>query len=238
MKHKTQHKNPDCSNCAVRASSIFCELEQRFLDTTPHKKKCNVYRKGDTIFYEDNHPLGIYCIYNGKAKLSKTNEYGKEQIIRLAKEGDVLGYRSLISGESYNATATALEDCSICFIPQDMFLEFLKDSKNLFLQVTQLLADDLKTAENHVAALAQKSVRERVADTILMLSTFYGLEEDSQTIKAILSREDLANLVGTATESVIRMLSEFKNEKLIALPSRKIKILNINKIKEIAHQYD
>jgi CRP/FNR family transcriptional regulator len=217
---------------------VFCELEHSLLDNANEKKKCNTYKKGDTIFYEENHPMGLFCVFNGKAKVFKTNDQGKEQIVRLAKEGDVLGYRALISGEPYNASAVALEDCRICFIPQNAFLGFLKESKNLFVQITSLLSNDLKSAENQMASLSQKSVRERVADTLLMLRTFYGVENDGKTLKSNLSREDLANIVGTATESLIRMLSEFKNEGLIDLNNKKITIVNLEKLKKVAHQFN
>jgi len=231
-------KNPDCHECPVRSMGVFCELEHSLLDNANEKKKCNTYKKGDTIFYEENHPMGLFCVFNGKAKVFKTNDQGKEQIVRLAKEGDVLGYRALISGEPYNASAVALEDCRICFIPQNAFLGFLKESKNLFVQITSLLSNDLKSAENQMASLSQKSVRERVADTLLMLRTFYGVENDGKTLKSNLSREDLANIVGTATESLIRMLSEFKNEGLIDLNNKKITIVNLEKLKKVAHQFN
>ncbi len=235
MQHQ---KNPDCHECTVRCMGVFCELENNLLDTANDKKKCNTYKKGDTIFYEENHPMGLFCVFNGKAKIFKTNDQGKEQIVRLAKEGDVLGYRALISGESYNASAVALEDCRICFIPQNAFVGFLKESKNLFVQITSLLSNDLKSAENQMASLSQKSVRERVADTLLMLRTFYGVENDGKTLKSNLSREDLANIVGTATESLIRMLSEFKSEGLIDLSNKKITIANLEKLKRVAHQFN
>jgi CRP/FNR family transcriptional regulator len=101
-----------------------------------------------------------------------------------------------------------------------------------------LLSNDLKSAENQMASLSQKSVRERVADTLLMLRTFYGVENDGKTLKSNLSREDLANIVGTATESLIRMLSEFKNEGLIDLNNKKITIVNLEKLKKVAHQFN
>ncbi|MCB0832742.1 MAG: Crp/Fnr family transcriptional regulator [Bacteroidetes bacterium] len=201
-------------------------------------KAGNWYKKGQNVFFEGNRPAGLYCLNKGKVKVFKLGYEGKEQIIRLAKEGDILGYRALISGESYTASATALEDCQICFIPKSIFFSIMGANSELSMRMMHLLAHDLKSAENHVAEMAQKSVRERLAETLLMLKENYSEEENNGVIGVSLSREDLANLVGTATETIIRLLSDFKDERLIDLSGRKIKILNQNALVKTARVYD
>ncbi|TAF64265.1 MAG: Crp/Fnr family transcriptional regulator [Cytophagales bacterium] len=229
---------PNCETCPVRHKDIFSNLEKQYLSEISERKNCNLYKKGSIIFYENNQPLGLYAIFNGKVKVFKTSESGKEQILRLVREGDVLGYRSLISGEPYEVSAMAIEDTRVCFIPKGLFLSTLQQSGNLSQKLIEMLSQDLKLAEDRITQMAQKTVKERVAETILMLKGYYGIEEDNQTIKVSLSREDLANLVGTATETLIRSLSEFKSHKVIDIQGKKIIILNNKLLEEIANNFD
>lgn len=228
-------KTPHCKECEVRGECLFSTLESCHLDKVSDAKNINFYKKGSVIFHENNYPLGLYGIYKGKAKLYKTSEMGKEHILKLAKEGDTLGYRALISSEKYEVSAMALEDCYVCFIPKNLFLETLKISPKLTDNVMNLLTGDLRVAEEKIADLAQKTVKERVAETIISLKNFYGLDKDEKTINVTLSREDLANLVGTATETLIRSLSEFKKNKIIELKGKKIIIQNLKLLSSIAN---
>jgi len=201
-------------------------------------KGCNFHKKGQVLFYEGNTPTGLYCMNRGKVKLYKTDEFGKVQIVRLAKEGDVLGYRALLTEEPYSGTAEVLEDASICFIPRDSFFRLLKDNPAFSLRVIQLMGHELGKAEERELSLSRKPVRERMAETILMLEEFYGFEEDGKTLRGAMTREDLANIVGTATETVIRLLSEMKAEEIIDLDKKKIKILNRGALVKTANVFD
>ncbi len=236
MNAQVQHQ--DCEVCYVRGKCIFSTVEKCHLEEISGQKSINLYKKGSTIFHENNYPLGLYGIFSGKVKIYKTAETGKEHILNLAREGSVLGYRSLIAGEKYEVSAAAIEDCQICFVPKQLFLEILHKSHNLTSSVMEILSGDLKAAEGKVADMAQKTVKERVAETILMLKQFYGLENDEKTINVSLSREDIANLVGTATETLIRSLSEFKKKKVIDLKGKKIAILNQKLLERLANNFD
>lgn len=196
------------------------------------------FRKGQVIFGEGAHPLGLYCVNNGKIKLSHRGEDGKEQIVRLSKEGDVLGYRALLTNERYNATAIALDDTEICFIPRDTFFNVLKNNPDLSFEIIKMLSTELRKAEDRITDLAQKPVRERMAEGLLFLKETYGFEADGSTINIILSREDIANLVGTATETAIRLLSEFKNDKIVEFIGKKIRILDYERLVRTARLYD
>ncbi|MCX7877254.1 MAG: Crp/Fnr family transcriptional regulator [Ignavibacteria bacterium] len=229
---------PECTECRSRLKSVFCELSRDEAGDITSEKSCSFYKKGQLIFSEGNRPLGLYCINKGKVKVFQIGEEGKEQILRLAKEGDILGYRALISGEVYSASASALEEAVICFIPKTKFYELIRSSSSLAEKLMQTLSHDLKEAEHRLVALAQKPVRERMAEMILTLKEFYGTTEDGNTINAQFSREEMANFVGTATETAIRILSDFKNEKLISFDGRKIKILNLQGLLKAAHIYD
>ena len=198
-------------------------------------KSCMSFKKGQIIFNEGGHPLGIFCVNNGKVKVAHTGQDGKEQIIRMAKQGDMLGYRAMLSAERYNASAVALDDTEVCFIPRDTFFTVLKSSQHLSLEVIKLLATELRKAENNMTDLAQKPVRERTAEALLFLKETYGFEEDGATINVVLSREDIANLVGTATETAIRLLSEFKHDRIVEFVGKKIKILDMKKLVRTAN---
>lgn len=234
---KTQVELPVCDECRSRLGNVFCTLTAIQTAELETEKNCSVYKKGQIIFNEGNKPSGVFCVNKGKIKIYQTGEEGKEQILRLAKEGDVLGYRSLISGEPYSGTAAVMEDATVCFIPKRTFFEFLHTNSDLSSQMMQLLSHDLKEAESRLTALAQKPVRERMAEALLMLYEFYGTDADGN-INAVISREDIANIVGTATETTIRILSDFKSEKIIELIGKRIKVSNHPGLLKTAHVYD
>lgn len=223
-----------CEECSSRLLSIFCDLKPRQLDILSSNKSGNVYKKGQFIFTEGNRPMGLFCIHKGKVKIFKVGLDGKEQIVRLAKNSEVIGYRSLISGEMYQASASALEESVICFIPKNIFFELLQSNPDLSMNVVRLISNDLRRAERRISDMAQKTVKERLAETLLMLKEFGGFEKDNKTIDLSLTREDLANIVGSATAHTIRLLIEFKNARLIDLKGRKIKILNARALSDIA----
>jgi CRP/FNR family transcriptional regulator len=170
--------------------------------------------------------------------MSHLGDDGKEQIIRLVKAGDILGYRALLSGERYSASAEALEDTQVCFIPRDLFVKILKLDSNLAFEMMKLLSDELHRAEVKLTHLAQKPIRERLAETLLFIKETYGYEADGVTLNVRLSREDIANLVGTATESAIRLLSEFKKDGMIDLEGKKIKIIHPKELLRTANIQD
>lgn len=199
-------------------------------------KSCSHFKKGQNIFYEGNIPLGIHCISQGVVKLVRTNHDGKEQILRFAQAGDFLGYRALIADEPLVATAICVEDTVACFIPKKVFMEVLDENPLVSKQLLKALCHDLGVVEERVQSLAQKSVRERLAETLLFLQTTFKSDEKTDEIISItLPREDIANIVGTATETVIRLLSEFKSDKLIELEGKKIRILNKSSLEKISH---
>jgi len=229
---------PSCESCRSRIDSVFCNLSEDDLANLSKQKHCNYYQKGQTVFTEGNTPSGLYCVNNGKIKISHFGFEGKEQIIRLAKDGDILGYRALISGESYSATATVFEESKICFIPKELFFDLLKTNSEITKGVMLLLASELKDAENKITNLAQKPVIERLAEALLMLKEYYGYGDDDNSLNITITREEIANIVGTATETAIRLLSELKKEGIIELSGKKITILKNSSLIKLANLYD
>ena len=231
-------KNSECAHCAKRFSNLFCHTEYDVLEEINIEKVCSTYKKGEYIFKEGSRPHGVYCVNYGKIKLSKMGDDGKEQITRLVKAGDPLGYRALLSADSYSSSAIAIEDSGVCFIPKDLFMGILQKDSTLALEMMRLLSDDLRKAELQITHLAQKPVRERVAEALLFIKETYGFEEDGKTIAAMFSREDIANIVGTATETAIRLLSEMNKDKIILLNGKKITITDLPKLIKTANLTD
>lgn len=228
----------DCLHCAKRFTNIFCNPAYDSVEEINEEKICTTYKKGEVIFKENTNAHGVFCVNSGKLKLSKRGDDGKEQIIRLAKPGDPMGYRSLLGGDRYNASAVALEDSNVCFISKEIFLKILKKDSTLSLEMMRMLSDDLKKAENKITHLAQKPVRERLAEALLFIKETYGFEADGKTIDASFTREDIANIVGTATETAIRLLSELNKDEIIKLKGKKIEILSLEKLVQVAHIMD
>ncbi len=227
----------DCKTCDAKSVSFLSYCTQEELDIVSAAKSCSHFKKGQSIFYEDNISLGIYCLSKGTIKLTRSNKDGKEQIIRFAREGEFLGYRALIAEEPLVATATCIEDTICCFIPKDVFLNLLEKNAQINKHMLKSLCHDLGLADERIQSLAQKSVRERLAETLLFLQKTFQNENDTDEnlIAVTLPREDIANIVGTATETVIRLLSEFKNDKLIDMEGKKIRILNKIALEKISH---
>jgi CRP/FNR family transcriptional regulator len=216
-----------CTLCPGKEHSLFADLPREDLETLSQHKTCIRYKKGQTLFYEGTRPMGLFCINSGKVKVYKISSEGKEQILKLAKPGDFLGYRALISEEFYNSSATVIEEGAMCYIPKSDFLEILQKNPLFFRKMAKRVAHELGLMEQKLVTIAQKSVRERLAATLIMLKETYGMEGgESDLIDIALSREDLANIIGTATETVIRLLSDFKSQKLISLQGKKIKVLD------------
>jgi CRP/FNR family transcriptional regulator len=216
-----------CEFCASRKQSLFSSLPESQLCVISEVKNLISHRKGQIVYYEGTKPLGIFCVNAGVIKVYKTASNGKEQILYLAKEGDFLGYHALLGEESYSNSATIIKDAKICFIPKEAFLGSMMKSPDFFRRITKQLSHELGIMEDKLTDASQKSIRERLAVLLLQLANTYGVDGGGhQQIGLILTREEIAGMVGTATESVIRLLSEFKKDGLIELDGKKISIKN------------
>lgn len=229
----------ECSNCKVSANSDLNSLCGNHIEIVNESKSCSEYKKGQVLFHEGTRPLGVFCINSGKIKVYKTGVDGKDQIITINKPGDLIGYRAMISSEMYPVTAEALEDTKVCFIPKSDFLSILHESPEFSSRLLQEVCKELGIMANSITSIAQKSVRERLAVTLLLLNDTYRVEsdDDNSPVEINLTREDLANIVGTATETVIRLLHDFKEENLIETKGRKIRVLEKQKLVKIGNLY-
>jgi len=225
-----------CTTCTSRDSGVFCSLHEQALNKLDEEKNINIYKKGQNLFIEGNPPFGLFCIHNGKVKITKTGRSGKETIIRIASNGDLLGHRSLFSSCPYTASATITEEATICFISKKTILKLIEENPTFSLEILKRIGIQMGAAEERIASLSQKSIRERFAELLLTLKASYGKEMDDGEIQinAKLTREEMASIIGAAPENLIRLVTEFKNNSLIRQEGKYIYLINISKIEEIA----
>jgi len=221
-----------CEQCIVREFSAIKALNKDELLKIADCKTSYTVKKGETVFNEGDALNGIYCIKDGVCKLSKLSDNGKDQIVKLVKKGELLGQRSLISEESTNLSAVAVEDMQVCFIPKQEILQFFNENNQFSLNMMKSVCGDLKDADDNMVNLAQKTVKQRLAETLLKLESDFGIQEDG-SLKIQLSREEIAGMIGTATESCIRLLSEFNKEGWISLQGKKITLSNKKELQRI-----
>jgi len=221
-----------CEQCIIRQFNSLKSLTKDELIRISGCKTTKIIKKGEVIFDEGDKLNGVFCIKDGICKLSKLSANGKDQIVKLVVKGELLGQRSLISDERANLQATALNDMEVCFIPKEEIINDLQKNPKFTYDVLQQMAHDLKEADDIIVNMAQKSVRKRMADVLVNIHASFGTNSDG-TLSVLLSREDFASLVGTATESAIRVLSQFKKEDLISTIGKQIKIENLEELKHI-----
>ena len=218
-----------CEQCIVRQFSSLKALNKEELLKMATCKTSYTIKKGEPIFEEGDTLKGVFCIKDGVCKLSKLSSNGKDQIVKLVKSGELLGQRSMISDEIANLSAFALEDMEVCFIPKTEILGFFNDNNGFSMNVMKTICGDLKEADDYMVFMAQKTVKERLAGTLVYLNDVFGTNEDG-SLHIQLSREELAGMIGTATESCIRLLSEFNKLGYIELVGKKIIVLKKDKL--------
>jgi CRP/FNR family transcriptional regulator, cyclic AMP receptor protein len=195
-------------------------------------RNCNKYKKKQLVFSEGNRPQCLYYLLKGRVKTYKTNDQGKELVVDLYSEGDFLGYLPLLENTCYKETAEAIEESELAVIPKEDFEDLINNNHDVTRQFIQLLAKNITEKENQLLGLAYNSLRKKVANALMTMYKKYN--RNGQTGFSIdISRENLASIAGTATESLIRTLSDFKTEKLIEIKDGGITILNETKLEKL-----
>lgn len=219
-----------------KSESILNDLPEADLHLLTSRQLVQTCKKGEIIFREGAYPNGIFYISNGKVKKYKVDKEGKEQIIYVANSGELFGYHAVLAEDRYPDYAAALEESSIAFIPKEDFLETLKQSAVLSKLLLKTLSHEFAVLANSITMFAQKSVRERLAMQLIVLREKYKVNfQPGEPVEINMGRDDLASLVGTARENVVRMLSEFKADKIVETKGRKIIVLEVNKLISIAN---
>jgi CRP/FNR family transcriptional regulator len=222
------YKQITCSICATKSNSLINTLTDSELSELEKSRGCSYYKKQDSLFVEGSFPRGVFCLNQGKVKVFARGDEGKEQIIHIAKQGEIIGFRAMLSGDAYKVSAETLEECAVCFITKEEFFKMIDSNTEFRNEIIKGLSKELGEKAVSITDMAQKSVRERIASSLLQLKDIYGEEPIN------LSREDLANYVGTATETLIRFLKEFKEEGLINIQTRKVFIIDSEKLHKIS----
>lgn len=218
-----------------KSESVFTDLPLEDLSTLTANKTEQCCRKGEIIFREGGYPAGIFYITDGKVKKYKLDNDGKEQIIYVANTGELLGYHAILSESRYPDSAAAIEESRIAFIPREDFLETLQQSEVLSRRLLKTLSHEFAVLANSLTLFARKSVRERLALQLIVIREKYKVNfQPGMPVEINMSRDDLASLVGTARENVVRILTEFKEASILETRGRKIIVHDVNKLIEIA----
>ncbi len=230
-------EQPECAHCQSRKSSLFHFCHVKEIEEIDNVKSCALYKRGQVIFHEGANPVGLYCINNGKVKVYRNAPEGKEKIIRLAKAGDFIGYSSLLANKPYPVSAAAIEDATICMVPKHSIIELIHNNNQFSENLVKLLCRTVEGSVEKMTDLSYKPVRGRIAEALLFLNRFYKDEKNPKGVISV-TREDLASFVGTVKETAIRMLNEFKQEKLIETHRSEIEIKDMNGLMHVSELYD
>jgi len=221
-------------NWDFKTESILLELPANDLEMLTKNKTDQVYSKGEIIFREGAFPSGIFYIIDGKVKKYKVDKEAREQIIYVANSGELIGYHAILAEDRYPDCAAALEESKISFIPREDFLETLEQSKILNRQLLKTLSHEFAVLANNLSLFSQKSVRQRLALQLIVLREKYKVDfQPGMPVEINMSRDDLASLVGTARENVVRVLTEFKSEGILTTRGRKIIVHDVKKLIQI-----
>jgi CRP-like cAMP-binding protein len=227
-----------CQSCPLRLVGLFRRLPPRLLRTMDEAKLSRVLTPGQVLFYEDAPPLATHCICSGLIKVTKSGPRGEEQIIRLLRPPDVVGYRAVLAGEPYGATAQALETSTVCAIPAAVFRALIRSSPDFAEDVLAKVARELRLSEDGLIDLRRKSVRQRLAGVLLVLSEARreesGPARSARPSRVRLSRRDLARLIATSPESVSRALHRMTVEKSIKCLRAEIRLLDLPALRRAA----
>lgn len=216
-----------CQTCPSRSHSPFDGLTKEEIRSFESARISNVYQRGQTIFFEGNRPLAMHCLNRGTVKLFRKGPDDRETIVHLAKPGEVLGYGPLMTGDPYSYTAEAVEESVICAIDKAAILPLLETSPRLLRALLEDACHSVHASMAGQCSLAQKSVRERMAETLLWLSESHGSPtETGGKIHLRLTRQEIADLTGTVLETAVRLLSEFRKDRWIEIDGQEITILD------------
>lgn len=226
----------NCSDCHIDGNDNLSYIPKNILEELTVKSIHNKYKKSNIIFYEGNIPYGLYFIIKGKIKLFNTSKEGKEYIIKIAKEGDILGYKAFLNHGEFSASAEALEESHIRFIDKNDFMEILNKYPNFAMILLEIMAKEIKCYREVVNSLAYKTSNERIIDLLINLKNTFGVLEKNgyYRIDVQLSREEISNMIGSTLETGVRLLSWLKEKNVIETNNKYIYIKDLKSLIDIS----
>lgn len=224
-----------CSHCTQRGSGVFCALNTDAVKKLDGAQTENLFKKGQILFYEGNPAVGVYCVASGEVKLSKTGAGGRPQILGIVGPGTLMGHRSLLTNQPHTVTAEALVDSRVCFFEKKFFLDLLNQEPSVSIEVLKKLSQDLDAVEDRLLDLVEKPVPVRLARLLLMLKEVHGRPSPKGVVLTLgLTREEMAEMIGTTQETTIRLLSRFKQKGYLRLDKRTIVLADIPGLLKVA----
>ena len=238
MMSNRQDAPSHCKDCSAYRNSLFCNLTSDALDSTSKNKVTNFYKKGTTLFFEGTPNYGLFEVCKGKIKISKLTSNGSCTIVDIASSGDTIGLNSILEHQLHSTSAEAVEDSVVCFFDKHYFANTVLKERPVVINIIDRLSKDIHNSTTRISSLSQKNVRERLAELMLSLSENYGKNDDelgSEKLDILLSRDEMASMIGVAKETLIRTLSEFKDEGLVTQKGKYLYLKNRAKLHEYAN---
>jgi CRP-like cAMP-binding protein len=226
----------DCVDCTSTNCFVKKYCSGELLSSISASKNQNFYKQGDYIFREGNTMMGIHFIQKGGVKVVTPSLNGREQVVRLGYDGNILGHR-VLGNDKYYFNAIALMDTNVCFVETSVFRDACMRSPEFAYNLILFYALELRRTELRVKYHSQMNIREKVAEAFVYLNEVFGTDPGKKTLNVDLDRQEIADVAGTTPEQVSRQLSDFEEEKLIQRNKREIQILNINGLKNIVRDY-
>jgi len=229
-----QYRNPYIEICIEGPFSVFRGISTADKELLDQHHSVADFRKGSVIIKVESKPKGVVCLASGKAKISRVGAGNREQIVRLQKPQNFLCYRSFFSDSQFHFNITALENSTVVIFERVTLSKIIRQNADLAIRFMKMISEDLDSANNRLISLTQKHVRGRVAESILLMRDIYGTEADGMTIRALMSRDDLAHLSNMTTSNAIRTLAGLISDGLVQAEGRKIKITDLSRLAAIS----
>jgi len=225
-----------CENCPAHLSGIFADLTVDQAREVEKGRVLDHYQKGQVLYYEGHHPLAAYCLLSGQVKVYRILAGGQRRILRLAGPGDLLGHESLLKKDAYEANAEAMEGCYVCTLPKAAVLPILEKNPGVLLRLLEKVTADLKVLQGAGTSDPGRSpVSVRMARLLLDLNQRFGRPvHGGSSMELALTRAEIASMLGTTTETTIRVLARFQKQGVLSLSHNAIDLKNISALQALA----
>jgi len=232
----SKNEKISCSSCLNSNCFVLQFCSPEWIKAIDKQKYQTLYTKGQNIIHEGSPVLGIFFIQKGKTKVLSTGLTGRQQIVRFANDGHILGHRG-VGNDVYPISVVAMEDSIVCFIENSVLHEVFMNNPEFTYGLMMFYSRELRKMEDRMKNLAQMNIREKIAESLLLIYEIFGVN-NLKELDIQFTREDIANVAGTTAEQVVRQFTDFEEEKLIAKSGRKIALLNIDALRKIISDHN